>query len=143
MKIELRNIGPVNRAGLDLDGLAVLVGPNASGKTTLSVVAYAALISQRATEFALSRYVDRMAFSRRQMSLVDDEDLRLELGEFYAEQFRETFAHELARCFSPDLGRLPRRGRTGNGSAPRIIISDATPADGRWQLAKRQSAFKP
>lgn len=133
MKVELRNIGPVNRAGIDLDGLAVLVGPNASGKTTLSVAAYAALLSRRATEISLSRYFDRMLMSKRQMSLVEPAPL----SEFFASQFREFFIRELQRCFSPELSRLPRRGRTGKGSAPRIMISDSPSDHAPWKLVFR------
>jgi predicted ATPase len=134
VKIELRNIGPINRAEIELDGLAVLVGPNASGKTTLSTAAYAVLLSHRSTELSVSRFVDRALFSRRDVDTVINAD---ELGDRFSAVFRESLAREFERCFSPDLSKLPRRGRTGNGSAPRILVSDHPQGEDPWKLVFR------
>jgi energy-coupling factor transporter ATP-binding protein EcfA2 len=134
MKVELRNIGPINRAEIDLDGLAVLVGPNASGKTTLSTAAYAVLLSHRATEFRLPRVLDQATLSRPGRGELTDVD---QLGEWYAAAFRESLTREFERCYTPDLSKLPRRGRTGNGSAPRIIVSHRPPGDAPWKLVFR------
>ena len=132
VRIELRNIGPINRADIELDGFAILVGPNASGKTTLSTVCYAVLLSHRRAEsYVTRRWVDRVG------SL---DQTRLDLGDVsdaFSAAFRDQLADELKRCFTPDLSMLPRRGRTGNGSAPRIVVSDDPAGDESWKLAFR------
>lgn len=134
MRIELRNIGPINKAGIDLDGFALLVGPNASGKTTLSTVAYAALLSHNvAQELTNSFALNRLVHARQRDAAVDVEAL----AERFAATFRDALTKELRRCFSPDLSKLPRRGRTGNGSAPRIIVSDRPSDDDPWKLVFR------
>jgi predicted ATPase len=49
-RLELHNIGPIKDACVELGPLAVLIGPNGSGKTILSSVAYAATLTvQRAS----------------------------------------------------------------------------------------------
>ena len=133
MRLELRNIGPINRAEIDLDELAILVGPNASGKTTLSTAAYAVLLSYRATEFATVRWLERMSIQSRRRADVTQE----ELGDQFAALFRDYLEAELVRCYGPDVSKLPRRGRTGHGSAPRIIASHKPPGEHAWQLVFR------
>jgi predicted ATPase len=130
VKVELRNIGPINRAELDLDGLAVLVGPNAAGKTTLSTAAYAVLISHREADRVASRTIERGMISRR--AVVERDVLAA-----FVDTFRTVLERELTRCFSLDLGKLPRRGRTGNGSAPRIVVSHNPPGQSPWRLVFR------
>jgi predicted ATPase len=130
VRVEIRNIGPVNHAAIDLDGLTVLVGPNGSGKTTVSSVSYAAL---RSYEFAL------MLTNQMLLSVFFEPERRTlssnELSEQFAIAFRDHLSSELERCISVDLAKLPRRGRTGNGSAPRIIVSDDN--DLRFKLVFR------
>lgn len=134
MKIELRNIGPVNRATIDLDRLAVLVGPNASGKTTLSTAAYATLLAYDAAEWQMHAYLRERTLTvpPSQLRFGDDE-----LGGRFAAFFRDAMTEQLQRCYSPDLSKLPRRGRTGNGSAPRIIVSDEPPGEPPWTIVFR------
>lgn len=143
MQVELRNIGPINRAKIDLDGLAVLVGPNASGKTTLSTACYAILLSHRASEAAVDRTLRMVLLAPRRLESLTPR----QLGEQFASVFREQLSKELERCYSPNLSMLPRRGRAGNGSAPRIIVSDAPPGDRKWKLIFRiregQLALEP
>jgi energy-coupling factor transporter ATP-binding protein EcfA2 len=133
VRIEVRNIGPVNRGEIDLNGFAVVVGPNGSGKTTLSTLCYAALISYGNAEYQFERQLmNRMLRRPGQRSLLDDD-----IGDQFLVLFRDLFADELSRCFTPDLEKLPRRGRWGSGSAPRIVISDDPPGDDAWKVAFR------
>lgn len=60
-----------------------------------------------------------------------------ELATHFETLFRDNLAKELERCYSPDLSKLPRRGRTGNGSAPRIIVSHNPPGEDRWTIVFR------
>jgi energy-coupling factor transporter ATP-binding protein EcfA2 len=132
MQVELRNIGPVNHAAIELDGLSVLVGPNASGKTTLSTACYAVLISHHAARFAVQRYVRAALLGGEETS--ESRTIRRDLGERFSSAFRERLSKEFERCYSPDLGMLPRRGRTGNGSAPRVIVSHSYGGEPPWKL---------
>lgn len=135
MRVELRNIGPVNRGALDLDGLSLLVGPNASGKTTLSTVCYAVLKANEAAHQLVTARLNRLS-----LQSAADREIREELsglGDRFASSFRELLSEELQRCFSADLAKLPRRGRGGAGSAPRIFVSDDNTTDGQWNLVFR------
>lgn len=134
MRLELRNIGPLNRAAIDLDRFALLVGPNASGKTTLSTAAYAVLLSYAEAEWALQSYLRQRAYEipPEQLSVIQED-----LGPRFASLFRDALSEQLMRCYSPDLAKLPRRGRTGNGSAPRILVSDAPPGEEPWTIVFR------
>jgi energy-coupling factor transporter ATP-binding protein EcfA2 len=134
MKVELRNIGPINRAALELDGLSLLVGPNGSGKTTLSTVCYAVLSARRTADFAIVRRARNAVGGSRQ---AEPSPTEAQLGREFADVFRAALAKELARCYSQDVSKIPRRGRAGNGSAPRIVVSDSSPAGGPWLMAFR------
>ena len=135
MQVELRNIGPVNRAAIDLDGLAVLVGPNGSGKTTLSTACYAAVRARVAADLAVRRLARNHALGVPKVDISLTEDF---LGNQFATSFRDALAKELARCYSPELSKVPRRGRAGNGSAPRIVVSESPhDSDSAWRITFR------
>ena len=134
MQVELRNIGPINHAAIGLDGLSLLVGPNASGKTTLSTACYAVLISHQAATVAVQRVLRSAVFDpeEREPSVV-----RRQMTDRFALVFKERLTKEFERCYSPDLGKLPRRGRTGNGSAPRVIVSNSPKGERPWKIIFR------
>ena len=135
MQVELRNIGPINHATIRLDGLSLLVGPNASGKTTLSTACYAVAISHEAAQGAVQRYLREIVLGPE-----PDGELKIsrrQIGERFAAVFRDRLNKEFERCYSPDLSKLPRRGRTGNGSAPRVIVSHAPPGEPPWKVIFR------
>lgn len=58
------------------------------------------------------------------------------ISERFALAFRDALTRQLERCYSPDLSKLPRRGRRGNGSAPRISISGVSQG-APWRLVFR------
>nr|WP_246851630.1 AAA family ATPase [Patulibacter sp. SYSU D01012] len=151
----MRNIGPIRRAHIDLSGVTVLVGPNASGKTTLSVASYAALRSQddAARRVLIDAWDQIHPTGGRLPRDADGQAIDASrLAARFAEFFRDTLSDELKRCWTPDLTMLPRRGRTGNGAAPRILVSGETFGDswtlvfwlrnGRLQLDTRNEEYK-
>lgn len=133
MRVGLNNIGPVRHAELDTDGLALLVGPNAAGKTTLSATCYAAVLAFNKTSLLQRRRYMDLVYGDAGVS-----DLHPDLIQNqFLQSLRDTFSDELRRCVTDRLSDLPRRGRSGNGAAPRISIG-STDASGReWTAVFR------
>jgi predicted ATPase len=131
MRIRLHNVGPIKDADVLLHPLTVLVGPNASGKTTFSTVAYAA--SRAATRATRRIFLSPTLVERR---LRDDPEGR-GLVESWEETVRDYLEAELRRCFSEELNRLGREYRAGKGAAPRITVSNEANGRTGWQLIFR------
>jgi predicted ATPase len=121
MRIQLHNIGPLKDADIEFLPLTVLIGPNGSGKTTVSTIAYAATRAftraVRATEFALMRMP-----SRRRES--EPTETAASAVAAFEDQFRESLDAELRRCCTRDLTKLAREYRAGRWAAPRVIVSN-------------------
>lgn len=129
MRIRLHNVGPIKDADVLLHPLTVLMGPNASGKTTFSTVSYS--VSRAAT-----RATRRLLLSpeiRRRSTEPDDGAL----VERWEEAFRDLLEAELRRCFVEDLTRLGREFRAGKGAAPRITVSNEANGRVSWTLVFR------
>lgn len=130
MRVHLHNIGPIRDADIKLAPLTVLVGPNGTGKTTFTTVAYAAMQAHRVA----------MVDALEQLEGFDPEGARRKRGPAMArdvvDQWEESFAERLEfqirRCCNPDLEKLGRAKRGGQNAAPRIEI-----AAGRWSLVFR------
>jgi energy-coupling factor transporter ATP-binding protein EcfA2 len=135
MHIGIHNVGPVRKALIDLDDLTVLVGPNGSGKTTVSTILYASLLAHKK-----ARRHAGIGVLRRAVLRGDDQD---SLGQFvervvdnWLDEFRDALEHHLKRCFGRDLTLIAREGRSGKGAAPRIVIGN-TGSKNPWQLVFR------
>ena len=130
MRVHLHNIGPIRDANIRFAPLTVLVGPNGSGKTTFTTVAYAAMQAHRVA----------MVDALEQVEGFDSEGTRRKRGPAMArdvldqweESFTERFEFQLRRCCSPDLSKLARAKRGGQNAAPRIEIGTS-----KWALVFR------
>lgn len=138
MRVQLNNIGPIRSADIDLHPLTVLVGPNASGKTTFSTIGYAAVQAvrqaNREVRFRLRNAVIRRSPSPRSLQAETDNVLAL-----WEERVRDAFESEVRRCTFRELSQLPREHRGGRGAAPRIVISSEGPQREGWRLCFRIS----
>ena len=135
MRLQLHNIGPIRDATIVVQPLTVLIGPNGSGKTTVSTIAYAAAQANlKARRGAGWSFLRRAARLGRRDEVVD---LAGRLVANWEDEFRTAFQRELQRCIGPDLLRLGREGRAGKGAAPRIIVSNGKKAGTGWQLVFR------
>lgn len=132
MRLRLHNIGPVRDADITLGGLSVLVGPNGSGKTTVSAVAYAVALS---SELAF-RAARRGPFLTERHRPADAATLATRTIEAWEMQFRRSLETELKRCVTRDIGKIAREGRAGKGAAPRIYVSNE-PAKNPWCVVFR------
>ncbi len=130
MRVHLHNIGPIRDADIRLTPLTVLVGPNGTGKTTFTTVAYAAMQAHRVA----------MVDALEQLEGFESEGTRRKRGPAMArdvinqweESFAERFEFQLRRCCNPDLEKLGRAKRGGQNAAPRVEI-----ATGQWSLVFR------
>jgi len=130
MRVHLHNIGPIRDADIMLTPLTVLVGPNGTGKTTFTTVAYAAMQAHRVA----------MVDALEQLEGFDPGGTRRKRGPAMArdviDQWEESFAErlefQLRRCCNPDLEKLGRAKRGGQNAAPRIEI-----ATDQWSLVFR------
>jgi predicted ATPase len=135
MNVGIYNVGPVKKALIDLDDLTVLVGPNGSGKTTVSTILYAALLAhKKARRHAGIGVLRRAALRGEDESHLDRFAERV--IDNWIDEFRDTFEHHLKRCFGRDLTLIAREGRSGKGAAPRIVIGNQR-ARNPWQLVFR------
>jgi energy-coupling factor transporter ATP-binding protein EcfA2 len=118
MRIRLHNIGPLRDADVLFRPLTILVGPNGSGKTTFTTVAYAIF---KAHEVAVAETLELLEAPFEE----DDEDRASarELVTTWEQSLTENLAFELRRCCSPDLAMLGRAKRGGKNAGPRISIS--------------------
>lgn len=135
VRLQLHNIGPVRDATVTIEPLTILIGPNGSGKTTVSTIAYAATRAH-----LQARRVAGWSFLRRAVRLGDRReimDLAGRLVTNWEDEFRLAFQSELQRCLGRDMIRLGREGRAGKGAAPRILVSNGKRAGAGWQLAFR------
>lgn len=118
MKIWLHNIGPIRDAYLELAPLTVLVGPNGSGKTSLTNVIYALWLSHRRAVSAAFDVIDnpflREARNVRGPVLVE------QMFDTWLTAWRDALDFELRRCCSPELEDLRRGRRAGKGAGPRV-----------------------
>lgn len=135
MRLQLHNIGPIRDATIVVQPLTVLIGPNGSGKTTVSTVAYAAtqanLKARRTAGWSFLRRAARLGERREVLDLAE------RLVANWEDEFRAAFQHELRRCFGSNLMRLAREGRAGKGAAPRIVVSNGDSEGAGWQLVFR------
>jgi predicted ATPase len=134
MQLGIHNVGPVKSATVSLDDLTVLVGPNGSGKTTVSTILYAVLLAHKKARRQAGIGIVRRA------ALREDEPALEKLGERIIEnwqdEFRDALERHLKRCFGRDLTNLARVGRSGKGAAPRIVVGN-TRGKSPWQLVFR------
>lgn len=135
MHLTLHNIGPIRDADVSLARLTVFVGPNGSGKTILSSVAYAVT---RALHRAIDDARFSLAGSRRANESPKARSTRL--VDRWEETFRDQLEVELKRCCARDLEMLGREGRGGRYAAPRITVSDGPPDSPNWSLVFRLQA---
>lgn len=135
VRLQLHNIGPIRDATIVVQPLTVLIGPNGSGKTTVSTIAYAAakanLTARRGAGWSFLRRAARLGDRAEVIDLAE------RLVANWEDEFRGAFQHELQRCLSSDLLRLGREGRAGKGAAPRIIVSNGKRPGAGWQLVFR------
>jgi RecA/RadA recombinase len=135
MRLQLHNIGPIRDATVVVQPLTVLIGPNGSGKTTVSTIAYAAaqanLKARRGAGWSFLRRAARLGESDEVI------DIAKRLVANWEDEFRNAFQRELQRCAGPDLLRLGREGRAGRGAAPRILVSNGKKPGAGWQLVFR------
>jgi predicted ATPase len=130
MRLHLHNIGPIRDADIRLTPLTVLVGPNGTGKTTFTTVAYSAMQAHRVA----------MVDALEQLEGFESEDIRRKRGPAMARdvvnQWEETFTKrlefQLRRCCNPDLAKLARAKRGGQNAAPRIEVGTS-----QWSLVFR------
>jgi energy-coupling factor transporter ATP-binding protein EcfA2 len=118
MEFWLHNIGPIRDARIELTPLTVLIGPNGSGKTSLTNVVYALWLSHRRAVAAAFDEVDN-PFGRRRRDLRGP-DLVAEVLDTWLTAWREALDFELRRCCSPELDDLRRARRGGKGAGPRV-----------------------
>lgn len=136
MRLKLHNIGPIRDADISLARLTVFVGPNGSGKTILSSVAYAVTRAlQRAIEDARFSYLQRERQAGRGSQDIDV--LLARVVSRWEEVFRDQLEAELRRCCARDLNMLGREGRGGGYAAPRILVSDGPSDAPNWSLVFR------
>jgi hypothetical protein len=130
MRLHLHNVGPIRDADIRFAPLTVLVGPNGSGKTTFTTVAYAAMLAHRVA----------MVDALEQLEGLDADGNRRKRGPAMArdvvaiwqESFAEGLEFQLRRCCNPDLSKLARAKRGGQNAAPRIEVGTS-----RWALVFR------
>jgi hypothetical protein len=116
MRLELHNIGPIRDASVELGPMTVLIGPNGSGKTILSSVAYAAANAGRLAHATARTLARRLALGDNGKRASDD------LVRRWEDMFRVRLESELKRCYGEDLTLLGREFRAGRFAAPRITI---------------------
>lgn len=134
MDLGIHNVGPVKRAVISLDSLTVLVGPNGSGKTTVSTILYAVLLAHKKARQQAGIGVVRRAALREEGPPL--EDLGDRIIENWQDEFRDSLERHLKRCFGRDLTTLAREGRSGKGAAPRIVVGNPR-AKTPWRLVFR------
>jgi predicted ATPase len=140
VRIRLHNIGPIKDADVDLAPLTVLVGPNGSGKTIFSSVAYAAGTAAR---LALRSASIPLARRARAVQTATEEEIAALVVDRWLDAFRAGFERELRRCCAPDLSALGRELRAGGWAAPRITIfpgAGRATAGQSWALVFRVDA---
>lgn len=115
VQICLHNVGPIRDADITFRGLSVLVGPNGTGKTTVSAVAYAAITASERAYLSVRRQMLGMS-----LEAIGDDSSRL--IDRWEDSFRRSFEEELRRCVTRDLAKLGREGRVGKGAAPRVYL---------------------
>lgn len=129
MRIRLHNIGPIRDGDVSFAPLTVLVGPNGSGKTTFTTVAYAVFKAHEASIVEILELVEPPFEDE------DEEGPAFQTGQVidsWLDSFTENLAFELRRCCSPDLAMLARARRGGKNAGPRITVSTE-----RWCLVFR------
>jgi predicted ATPase len=122
MRIRLHNIGPLRDADIRFGPLTVLVGPNGSGKTTFTTVAYAVFKAHEAALLDTLELVEN-PFSDTEEAPRTRKGLANELLENWEDVFTEQLDFELRRCCAPDLATLARARRGGKNAGPRITVS--------------------
>jgi predicted ATPase len=136
MEFWLHNIGPIRDARVDLAPVTVLIGPNGSGKTSLTNVVYALCLSHRhAVSTALNEFLNPF---RREGRETSSEELLEEVVGTWLTSWQSRLAFELRRCCSPDLDDLRRARRGGQGAGPRLGVTGAD-----WNVVFRLDGPEP
>lgn len=130
MRVHLHNIGPIRDADIMLAPLTVLVGPNGTGKTTFTTVAYAAIQAHRVALVDALEQLEGFASegTRRQRGPAMARDVVHQ----WEESFTDRLEFQLRRCCNPNLDKLGRAKRGGQNAAPRIEV-----ATDQWSLVFR------
>lgn len=130
MRVHLHNIGPIRDADIMLAPLTVLVGPNGTGKTTFTTVAYAAIQAHRVALVDALEQLEGFApeGTRRKRGPAMARDVINQ----WEESFTDRLEFQLRRCCNPDLEKLGRAKRGGQNAAPRIEV-----ATDQWSLVFR------
>jgi predicted ATPase len=123
MRIRLHNIGPLRDADIRFGPLTVLVGPNGSGKTTFTTVAYAVFKAHEAALLDTLELVENPFDGTDKDAPRTRKGLAKELLENWEDMFTERLDFELRRCCAPDLATLARARRGGKNAGPRITVS--------------------
>jgi len=102
MKLEIRNLGVVEKAEIDLKPLTVFIGRNGEGKTWAAYT-LSAILGQQGSENYLKAYLDGKT---QQTYLIIDSALQQLLDEGNAQIDMIQFANDCAETYINDVARL-------------------------------------
>ncbi|GEJ31923.1 TPA: AAA family ATPase [Flavobacterium psychrophilum] len=122
MKLKLQNIGIIEEADINIDGITLIAGQNDSGKSTVGKVLYALIRSVNIDEDRFN--ASKNEFVRNRIRDVRNLLLRTKLSNSEDEKIREKFVSEFLENPESRFGRYIYRMNTDDSEKLDTLISE-------------------